>query len=99
MRDLERRGYASTSLFGRDKPYHITPHGVAVLLSIIPDIGEARLITRRELTVFSATALAGIILWLSRSAQDPIYTIILGCFFTLLGISITLFTGILRRVA
>jgi hypothetical protein len=99
LRDLEIRGYASTSLFGRDKPYHITPHGVAVLLSIIPDIGEARLITRRELVIFSIAALSGVVLWFSRSAQDPVFTVILGCFFTLLGISMTLFTGILRRVA
>jgi DNA-binding PadR family transcriptional regulator len=98
LRDMEKRGYASTSLFGRDKPYHITPHGLAALLSIIPDIGETRLIRRREVVSFSATALAGAALWISRAMPDPGYTIVLASFFTLLGISVTAFAGILRRV-
>jgi hypothetical protein len=98
LRDLERRGYASTGLFGRDRPYHITPYGVAVLLSIIPDIGQVKLVRKREMLSFSATALAGVILWSSRAVADPVYTIVLGVFFTLLGITITAFARILRRV-
>ncbi len=98
LRDLERRGYASTGLFGRDKPYRVTPHGVAVLLTMIPDMGEAKLIRPKQIAIFSSTTLAGIILWLSRGASDPVYTMVLGTFFTLLGVSITSFAGILRRV-
>jgi hypothetical protein len=60
LRDLERRGYASTGLFGRDRPYRITPYGAAVLLSIVPDIGRVKLVRKREMLSFSATALAGV---------------------------------------
>lgn len=99
LRDLERRGYASTGLFGRDKPYRLTSHGIAVILSVVPDIGEVRLIQRKELASFSVTASAGIILWIVRGATDPAYTIVLGTFFTSLGVSLTAFARVLRRVA
>lgn len=32
LRSLERRGFVSTNLFGREKPYRLTRYGVAVLL-------------------------------------------------------------------
>lgn len=98
IKSLENRGYVSTTLFGRDKPYKLTPHGIALLTSILPQDEKPRILGRWDLASFTSTALAGVALLLSRQYDGLPVFLLFALFFVLLGISLSSFVRILRKV-
>ena len=98
LKELEIRGYASTNLFGRDKHYRLTRNGVAMLSSILPEMGETRLVGIWDLGIFVATASAAVLLISARHSNQPTLYALFAVFFALLGISISAFARILRKV-
>ena len=99
LKDLEARGYASTNLLGRDKPYRLTRHGIAVICSIVPGDEGARVAGRADLAILGLTGVAAILMVLLRNSAEIIVFASFATFFTLLGLSLRTFGRILRRVA
>jgi hypothetical protein len=101
-RGLERRGFIATRIFGRDRPYHITRHGIAVLVSIAPETEKPRIMKPGEIAILTITALLGVGAFLyPGSVLNPSWKVgfpLFAGFFTLLGISITICYNIARRV-
>jgi len=102
LRGLERRGFVSTNLFGREKPYRLTRYGVAVLSSILPEMDRPGIITLREIAVLVATTICGLALFgyvsLPESPGWEPALLLYAAFFTLFGISLTYCIRIIRRV-
>jgi hypothetical protein len=101
-RGLERRGFIATRIFGRNRPYHITQHGIAVLVSIAPESEKPRIIHMGEIMILILTAVLGTGAFLyPGSVLNPSWEVafpLFAGFFTLLGISITICYNIARRV-
>jgi DNA-binding PadR family transcriptional regulator len=98
LKDLERRGYVSTEMLGRDKPYRLTRHGIAVLSSILPEAERPRILYRSETALLAATVVAGAaLLFLGKSGEIVAYAAF-AVFFALVGASASAFVRILRRV-
>ncbi len=57
VKALQRRGYATTRLFGRDKPYRLTPHAAAKMMDI--EAGGERLVTPLDALTYATTAILG----------------------------------------
>jgi len=55
---LERKGYVTRALFGKDKPYRLTHHGEDAVEAIIGGRTPQALIPRRELLSFALAGLA-----------------------------------------
>jgi hypothetical protein len=103
LRGLESRGLVSTRLFGRDKPYRLTQHGVAVLASIVPEMDQPRILARGDLLLLLITGIVGVALFLySRGLLTaPEWgpaLLLFAVFFILVGISMTLIARVIRRV-
>lgn len=103
LRALERRGLVSTRLFGRDKPYRITPHGLGVLANIFPDADVPKVVSFPELAVILATTVSGLITLLDARGIVDISNwvpslFIFGLFCSLFGYSVSVLTRVLRRV-
>lgn len=99
LKDLESRGLVATNLLGRDKPYRLTRHGIAVLCSIVPGEDRPRIVRKGELLLLASTGLAAIAMVLLRHSHEVIVYASFATFFTLFGLSMRTFAGILRRVA
>ncbi len=102
LRELERRGIVSTRLFGRDKPYRITRHGVAILASISPDMGRYRAVHPVELGLVGVATLVGLLMWLNShgflgergwGSSQGLFAV----FFTLFGLSLGVLIHVIRR--
>jgi len=98
LKDLETKGYISTRLFGRDKPYRLTRHGVAALCSIVPGTKRARILEAWRIVLFALTGVVGGILLIVRGRPPWLIFTAFGGFFFLLGLSVSAFVGILRKV-
>lgn len=103
LRSLENRGFVSTNLFGRDKPYGLTHHGVAMLASISPMTGEAKALPMWCGLVFASTLLAGLVMFaasnglLGALSGWAIYCLV-AVFFALFGFSLAVLILLGRRV-
>jgi hypothetical protein len=102
LKGLEKRGLVSTRLFGREKPYRLTNHGIAIIASIVPDNPRPKVVAKQEFLLLVATALLGIFaLWYARGIGEPIsmatLTLFAG-FFVLIGVSASVFLRVLMRV-
>jgi len=100
---LERKGLVSTQIFGRDKPYRLTRHGVAVLASISKDVGEPRIIGRGELSVVLFALIVGSLMFAATrqgigGVPGAFLSFIFALFFTLLGFSLGVLLRVVRRV-
>jgi hypothetical protein len=61
-KSLENAGFVSRKkILGRNRPYGLTVHGAARITSILPDMADPALITRWDLSLFSAVLLTGVI--------------------------------------
>jgi hypothetical protein len=102
IRSLEKRGFVATRLFGRERPYRITRHGIAVLASIVPDTGTPRIIYPSEILILCITGILGAAAYLyPQIAPDPVWDVaftLSSAFFTLFGISIMICWRVARRV-
>jgi len=98
IKTLENRGYVSTTLFGRDRPYKLTPHGIALLTSILPEDQKPRILGRWDLAAFIATTLTGASLLLFRRQEGWPVFVLFALFFLLLGASLSSFARTLRKV-
>jgi len=103
LRSLENRGFVSTNLFGRDKPYRLTRHGVAVLASISPLMREPKVLPVWCGLVFASTILAGLAMFaasnglLGNLSGWGIYSLV-AVFFALFGFSLAVLILLGRRV-
>ena len=94
VKSLEKQGLvAKRRLLGRDKPYGLTHHGMARIVSIIPDLKEPAVIQRLDLVLFPATCLIGI------AALYTLDRVTTNVFSLLLGITLVRAIGILRRIS
>jgi hypothetical protein len=104
LRRLERSGLASTRLLGRDKPYRVTRHGIAVLASIAPDTDPPRILGPHEATALLLTMVCGITLWICVRGSpvglgSGLVLSVYALFFSLLGYSISLLVRMVRSVS
>jgi hypothetical protein len=103
LRNLEDRGIVSTNLFGREKPYHITRHGISVLASIAPETEPPRIIRVQEISIVGATTICGVVMLiysrgvLGKPELVPVL-FAFALFFTLFGMSIMILGRLARRV-
>ncbi len=103
LKGLERRGFISTGIFGREKPYRLTQHGVAVLSSIAPEMDTPKILHVHEIISFVATGVVGIIVlasaWGALGSQDRILGgLVFAAFYILLGYSLAMLVQAIRRV-
>jgi DNA-binding PadR family transcriptional regulator len=103
LRRLERRGLASTRIFGRDRPYRVTRHGVAVLASIAPEMGEPRILGWPRIALLAATALCGLVMVSSTRVFEGCLgdwgeLALFASFFFLSGLSVSVLVDGIRRV-
>jgi len=100
IRDLQRKGYVATNLFGKEKPYRLTPHAVAAMM----DVGDRspRVIPMPDRVIYGGTVglglanilLAGFSRFLSRPYMILVYTM----FVFLTGYSFSRLTVAFRKV-
>jgi hypothetical protein len=102
MKSLASRGLVSTRLFGRDKPYALTPHGVKVLANIGGGVAtETKLLPKIDLGLYTATAaLAATTLGLAGWGQPSHGTILVASslLFFLIGIAFTRAVQSIKKV-
>lgn len=99
LKDLENRGYASTNLLGRDKPYRLSNYGIAILCSIIPENDELpRIVGKKEFALLGLTGMTAIMLILLRNSGEIVVFTSFAAFFTLFGLSLRTFLVIMGRV-
>jgi hypothetical protein len=103
LTSLEKKGFISTRMFGRDKPYRITQHGMSILANMSPETDRPKIVSNPEVGLFITTLICGLaMLFYSEGIiGNPVYLSALGIFaffFLLLGFSLAVFFQILRRV-
>jgi len=104
LRGLEHRGMVSTKLFGRDKPYRLTRHGVALLASISEETDGPTLLPPWSRALFGSTLFIGILMllasrgFLGELGGWAIYLLV-ATFFWLFGFSLGVVVLIGRRVS
>ena len=99
IKNLESRGYVSTTLFGRDRPYRLTGHATAVLSSILPEQRKPRILGKWDLAALVTTAATAILLLTSRHCEEQVVFLLFALFFVFLGVSISSFAHTLRKVS
>ena len=93
VKALEKRGLVSKRrLLGREKPYGLTHHGTARIVSIVPEMREPAILDKWDMVVFPATLVSGVVALLTLNA------IATNVFSLLLGISIVRSVSIMRRI-
>ncbi len=98
---LQRRGYVATRLFGRDKPYKLTPFAFEKMTDVKE--GTPRVLPARDAFAFVATvafglanmALANSSPWLSTPLTLVVYTV----FVFLAGYCLSRLAAVFRRVS
>ncbi len=98
LKDLESKGYVSTGLFGRGRPYRLTEHGIRVLTSLVPTGEGSGILKRIDVSVFVITVASGLGLFLVRAAADWLVFAVFGFFFFMVGFSFSRYCGVLKRV-
>jgi hypothetical protein len=101
LEDLESRGYVTTPLFAKEKPYRITSYAMQKVASVSPDIRQPRLVERIDPLIYSACLIAGFATYyLAGNVDDParIMAVLPASFFILLGFSLARIWGTLRKV-
>jgi hypothetical protein len=99
---LEGRGLVSTNLLGREKPYRLTPHGIAVLSSILPGMGEVRKVRSTEVGAYVVTAIWGAFTLVYSQGLilqvdvDVLFALV-ATLFTMIGFSLALLIFMVRR--
>ena len=95
-RTLESKGYISTPLLGKPRPYRLTPFARESLGTLASqDLSPARLVSTPEMMLYILTALLAALL-----ALGVVYSLLLAMAFVyLMGISSCCLTRTLRRVS
>jgi len=100
--DLASRGFVSRSLFGKEKPYRLTSYCLQVLFSG-PDRSWPELVSRIDISLYTATVLAGAVMLLVAAGWfdpgDIVFLALNSVFFLLLGFSSLRTIETLLRVA
>lgn len=101
LEDLESRGYVTTPLFAKERPYRITSYGMQRVVSVSPDIKQPRLVERVDPVIYAACLLFGFVTYYAAgNVTDPagMMAILPASFFILLGFSLARIWSTLRRV-
>jgi hypothetical protein len=100
VKALQRRGYVVSRMFGRDRPYRLTPHAAAKMIDI--ESVERRLVTPLDALTYMVTAALGVINiviadsdWLDTPQTIAVYSV----FLLMAGYSIRLLWNTIRRVS
>jgi hypothetical protein len=99
--DLEGRGYVTTPLFAKEKPYRITSYAMQKVASVSPDIRQPRLVERIDPVIYAACLIAGFVTYyVAGNVAEParIIAVLPASFFILLGFSLARIWGTLRKV-
>ena len=105
VRKLENKGLISTRVFGRDKPYRLTPYAIERLYHLArPDGGDVGLMSRGDMTIHVSTLTTGlvtlILTWQALGEPSPVLIVLFsGVFFYLLGASSSKILGLMRRIS
>jgi len=99
---LQSRGYVSTPLFSKEKPYRLTPYAVQTLASIAPGMRPPTLVSKVDAAAYAACILAGIAAYWAATrdgaGSDRVLAILPASFFVLFGFSIARIWEVLRKV-
>ena len=101
LEDLEGKGFVTTPVFGKEKPYRITSYGMQKVVSVSPDIKQPRLVERIDPVIYAACLIAGFATYyVAGSVSDParIMALLPASFFILLGFSLARIWDTLRKV-
>jgi len=100
-KDLESRGFVSTRLFGRDKPYRLTEHGVLQIASLGKGLEKRpMLVGYRDIAAFGIVAGLSILNILRIMPNEGrLGPTVSAVFFIVLGISLTRLWAIIRKVS
>ena len=101
LEDLESKGFVSTPLFAKEKPYKITSYAMQRVASVSPDVKPPRLVEWVDPVIYAACLLAGLgAYYIAGSVADPprIMAVVPASFFVLLGFSLARIWGTLRKV-
>ena len=62
VKGLEGKGFVSKKkLFGRDKPYGLTIHGAVKIASVIPEVKDPSIITKKDYSLFLVTGVLAVV--------------------------------------
>ena len=62
VKGLEGKGFVSKKkLFGRDKPYGLTIHGAVKITSVIPEVKDPSIITKKDYLLFLVTGVLAVV--------------------------------------
>lgn len=100
-KDLESKGFLSTRLFGRDKPYRLTEHGVLQITALGPGLEKRpMLVGYRDIVAFGIVVGLSVINMLGIMPEEGgLGPIVSAVFFMVLGISLTRLWRIIRKVS
>jgi len=101
LEDLEGKGFVTTPVFGKEKPYRITSYGMQKVVSVSPDIGQPCLVERVDPVIYGACLIAGFATYYAAgniSEPAKILAVLPASFFVLLGFSLARIWGTLRKV-
>jgi hypothetical protein len=101
LEDLESRGFVSTPLFAKEKPYKITSYAMQRVASVSPDIRQPRLVERVDPVIYVACLISGFAtFYIAGNVSDPtrILALLPASFFILMGLSLARIWNTLRKV-
>jgi len=102
IRELESRGFVTTRLLGKDKPYRLTQYAITRLADFETPAGKAYLMPRRDILIHIATATLACLCLLVvldyLSVEGWPLASIYSVFFVLVGISITRLSETIAKV-
>lgn len=101
LHSLEKRGYVSTKLFGRDRPYRLTDHCLRKLAKIGGE-EPARLLPPQDIGVYASTLLLSAAAILARTGfldlTRQAFTVLFALAVLLSGVSLTRFIEMVKKV-
>ena len=101
VKALQSRGYVSTSFFGRDRPYKLTPYAAARLMEIETD---DKVLPRLDLTAYLLAVVLGlanlvVVLTVDNWPSGTLVTLLYSALLVLTGYCLARLTAALRRVS
>jgi hypothetical protein len=100
VKSLQRKGYVVSRMFGRDRPYRLTPHAATKMIDI-ESVGK-KLVSPLDALTYTATAILGLVnilltdsAWLTTPRTILVYTL----FIFMAGYSLRLLWGTIQKVS
>jgi hypothetical protein len=101
LEDLEGKGYVTTPLFAKERPYRITSYAMQKVASVSPDIRQPRLVERADPVIYAACLIVGLATYyVVGNVAEParMMAVLPASFFVLLGFSLARIWDTLGKV-